>query len=425
MLDLIRESANSGKLVIWEECARDGAQAKTLMNAQQRIDIVRAHAALYGQDAARHLIFATGFPAIAPEEVEIMRQVVAEVDTCYLASHGRMIKDDVDLGIDIMKKAKYGRVSYFFPASERMCQVLVHKPPREVLKQGIEMARYALDKANGIPIDVALIDVARADPNYVAEIILALSEEGIAVVKLCDSVGEFYPFQADKFFQTVMRQVGMAKMAYKPVVGAHLHNDLGFAFINNLEAVKNGVRIVASSWLGLGERNGLPNTEQVTFALTYQPERQMEKLGYTADFWYTPPNLRGIVPIAQKVSEYTGMLIRVTDAIVGTGVNSISTGTPFTDPNTFQPFDAEEVLGVSRRIVVTQLASARVVQAIAEELGYELTKEQANVAAGWVKKKAYERGEAVVPGPEFSSFLHGLLSSGTNGHNQVAVFAEH
>jgi 2-isopropylmalate synthase len=424
MLDLIRESALSGHLVIWEESARDGAQAKTLMNAHQRIEIARAHSALYGKDAARHLIFATGFPAIAKQEVEIMRRVVDEIDTCYLASHGRMLQEDVDLGIDIMKKAKYGRVSYFFPASERMSQVLLHTTPREVLKQGIEMARYALDKANGIPIDVALIDVARSDPNYVVEIILALAEEGINVVKLCDSVGEFYPYQADKFFQTVMGQVNRAK-GVKPVVGAHLHNDIGFAFVNNLEAVKNGVRVVASSWLGLGERNGLANTEQVTFALAYQPERQLEKLGYEADFWYTSPNLRGIVPIAKKISEYTGMLIRVTDAIVGTGVNSISTGTPFTDPNTFQPFPADEVLGVSRRIVVTQLASARVVQAIAEEMGYELTKEQANLAAGWVKKKAYERGEAVVPGPEFLSFLHGLVSGNTTDHNKVAVFAEH
>jgi hypothetical protein len=50
-----------------------------------------------------------------------------------------------------------------------------------------------------------------------------------------------------------------------------------------------------------------------------------------------------------KVSEYTGVDLKVTDPIVGTGVNSISTGTPFVDTKSFQPFDPKAVLDINKK----------------------------------------------------------------------------
>ncbi|WP_260149013.1 hypothetical protein [Streptomyces sp. PanSC9] len=58
-----------------------------------------------------------------------------------------------------------------------------------------------------------------------------------------------------------------------------------------------------------------------------------------ADLWWTPPDLTRLPGIARMVSETSGVPLTVTTPIVGTGVGTISTGTPFVHPELFQPFD--------------------------------------------------------------------------------------
>jgi 2-isopropylmalate synthase len=403
MQDLARESAQSGKLVIWEEAARDGAQAKTLMSGPQRVALARRQGGMFGAHGPHHLIFAAGFPSICREEFEAIRQLVSEVDNCTLASHGRATEADVNLGLRAMQGARYGRVTLFIPVSERMSWTLMHQPPQATLQQARNIVRYALDRAGGMPVDVAFADASRGEVGFVAETAEALTEEGVSIIKLCDTVGEWYPHQSFRFFTALM-----ARISSKVTLGAHLHNDLGLAFANNLEALKAGVRVVASSWLGLGERNGLVPTEQFIFAVGHEPEQLAERLGYESNLWLTPPDLKQVVPLARQVSQITGTPLKVTDPIVGSGVNTISTGTPFIAPQLFQPFDPQAVLGVSRQVVLTQLASQRVITEVAGRLGFELNPEQTQAAMVWVKTQAYERNKAVISQAEFATFLTGL-----------------
>ncbi len=97
---------------------------------------------------------------------------------------------------------------------------------------------------------------------------------------------------------------------------------------------------------------------------------------------------------------------RVTDPFVGTGVNAISTGTPFVSPADFQPYDAEALLGVEPRVELTHLASDRVIRAVAERLGRQIDREEARLLRSAVKQQAYATGRAQVdPGMLFST-LH-------------------
>ena len=408
MQDLIQETARAGQMVIWEEAARDGGQAKTLMNAAQRIALARAQGAMFGQHGPNQLIFGIGFPSICREEFEIVRQVAAEVDNCAVTTAGRATKEDIDLNLEAVRGSSYGRFVFFFPVSAPMCQTLLHESPAKTLEHGLNMARYALDRADGLPIDVALADAPRADPNFVAEAALALAEEGVALVNLCDTVGDLYPYQSYEFTRAIVAQIERAES--KATLAVHLHNDLGFGLANNLEAIRAGVRVISTSWLGLAERTGLAATEQVLFALSHKTEALAKWLGFEQPLWRTAPDLKQLVPLAQQVSQITGVPLKVTDPIVGSGVNSISTGTPFTAPALFHPFNPQEVLGVPSQIVLTHLASLRVVSAVAEELGFELNRAQAAIALSWVKREAYQRNQAVVPRPEFASFLMGLTA---------------
>ncbi|NJO87625.1 MAG: hypothetical protein HC831_00690 [Chloroflexia bacterium] len=248
--------------------ARDGAQAKTILSAKQRIEIAKLHAKMFGEHAPDHLVFAAGFVSIGKDEVDAIKSLADEVDECYLAVNCRSSKMEIQDSINAVKNAKYGRVAYVLPISERMCQLMLHKSPKEVLKEGVDIAKYAVDKAGGIPVDVQLAASFDADPRFIAEASAALKEAGIAIAHLGDTRGRLYPVEVVDYMQKLL-QNSEADQLY----GVHFHNDLCFALSNNLECLKLGVTLAATSWLGLAERNGLLRTELMSFHLAYEPEK--------------------------------------------------------------------------------------------------------------------------------------------------------
>jgi 2-isopropylmalate synthase len=424
MTDVIKDTVSAGRMVIWEEVARDGAQAETLLTGEQRVRIGRAMGAMFGAYGPQHLIFAAGYPSIGKEEYEAIRQVVAEVDGCSLATHGRLTRGDVDLGIQAMQGARYGRVSYSLPISDRHCDIMMHLTKEAVLQQAVDMARYALDHSGGMPIDVALGVAARVDPAFLAETVLRLSEEGITIVKLCDSTGELYPLESQRLFEGTLAHIPAEKRS-QVVVGAHMHNDFGLGLANSLEAVRFGVRMVASSWLGQGERAGLPATEQLLFVLGMVSEHLGDKMTDTAydtpmpgleerlgvpgkSLWLTPPDLTQLVPIANMVAGFLSIPPRGTDPVLGTHMNHIATGAYFNNPKAFKPFDPQILLGVPPKLLVTHLANHSIVVAVAKELGYTLEREQVAEALAWVKRQAYNQQKSVISEDEFIEYLSSI-----------------
>lgn len=403
MKDLIRESIQAGRIVIWEEVARDGAQAETLLNADQRIEIARSMSAIFGDSAPNQLIFAVGYPSMGVPEFEIIRKIVDQVDTCSLASHGRATRNDIDRGFEAMKGAKYGRVSYSLPSSDIHSDIMMHLSKEEAIQKAVELARYAMDKSDGVPVDVAFGVASRVDPGFLADSAAALCAEGISTVKICDSTGELFPLEALKLFSEILKRIPEGT-----IVGSHLHNDFGLALASTLETVRLGVRLVAASWLGLGERAGLPPTEEMLLALGHNLDTQFDRLGIRDPLWYQPPDLTKVVPVAQKVSQFLGIPLRHTDPVVGTNMNHIATGAYFNNPKEFKPFDPEAVLGVPPKLILTHLSNHSIIETMAAKMGYTLDKEKIKAALVWVKAWAYENQQSVVPTEVFENYLKTL-----------------
>jgi len=405
-MDRIAESLKNRRFVFWEEVARDGAQAKTILTGKQRVEIARAHCNLFSKNGPDHLVFAAGFVSIGKEEVDAIKMLADEVDNCYLAVNCRSSKTEISQSLDAIKNAKYGRIAYVLPASERLCRLMLHKTQKETMQQAVEIAKYAVDQSNGVPVDVQLAASFDADPVFVAELATALKNEGIAIAHLGDTRGRIYPEQLEKYLEIMIKSSDKDQL-----YGLHFHNDLGFALMNNLVGIKQGIYLAASSWLGLAERNGLARTELLTFNLAYQPEKMKENIGIDGkNLFLSKPDLKMLAPIAQKASEFTGVPLKVTDPIVGPGVNSISTGTPFVDTVSFQPFDTEKVLGIKKKILVTQLASNRVIKEVAKNLGYDLNEKQIQNILTYVKSSTYKLNRSIVPEDELKEIFRKALS---------------
>ncbi|MFJ4672351.1 2-isopropylmalate synthase [Kitasatospora purpeofusca] len=406
MRDIVRESAAAGRLVVWEESARDGAQAKTLMPGGFRVRLAREHGAVFGADGPRHVVFAAGFPAVCAEEFEAVRRVAVETEgQVSAAAVCRGTEADVRQAVASVRGVAHARVLAVVPASEAMARVMTHRGAREALAHGTDLVKTARDLDEGVAIDLCLADASRADHGLMAEAAGGFTAAGAGTVLLADTVGRQLPDETAGMFQRVAAAAGPGV-----VLGSHLHNDLGLGLANTVQAVRNGARVVASSWLGLAERSGLVATEQLLFLLAHDAQRTAALLGAdgrAAELWWRAPDLTRLPRIATLVSEQTGVPLTVTTPVVGTGVATISTGTPFVDPRLFQPYDPTALLGLEPRIVLTQLASARVVTAVAERLGHRLDAAGARAATAWVKRRAFRAGRAVVDEELFAAYLDG------------------
>ncbi|MFF9691158.1 2-isopropylmalate synthase [Streptomyces sp. NPDC014623] len=404
-MDVVRQSAQSGRVVIWEESARDGAQAKTLMTPEFRVRLAHETGRVFGADGPRHVVFAAGFPAVCDEEFEAVRQVAAEAEEAVsVAAVCRGALRDVEQAVASVRGSRNARVMVVVPASEAMAQVMVHKTAEQALQGGVDLAKLARDLDDTVAVDICLADASRADASLMSHYAQAMTEAGAGLVVLADTVGAQLPGACRDMFTAVR-----AGTDEDVVLATHLHNDLGLGLANTLQALAAGVRVVSSSWLGLAERAGIVATEQLLFLLARHAE---ELLDTDATPWWTAPDLTRLPTIAQMVAQETEVPLSVTTPIVGTGVGTISTGTPFVHPQLFQPYDPTEVLGIQPKVLLTQLASARVINAAATQLGHHLDKEQTRAAMNWVKKRAFRTGRAVVEDAAFADYLDGLVHTG-------------
>ncbi|CAL9593662.1 2-isopropylmalate synthase [Streptomyces sp. enrichment culture] len=401
-MDVVRQSAQAGRVVVWEESARDGAQAKTLMTPGFRVRLAQETGRVFGEDGPRHVVFAAGFPAVCDEEFEAVRQVAAEAEgTVSVAAVCRGALRDVEQAVASVRGSRHARVMVVVPASEAMAQVMVHKTAEEALRGGVELAEAARALDDTVAVDICLADASRADTSLMSDYAQAMTDAGAGLVILADTVGAQLPGACHDMFAAVR-----AGTDEDVVLASHLHNDLGLGLANTLQALAAGTRVVSSSWLGIAERAGMVATEQLLFLLARHAE---EFLKTDATPWWTAPDLTRLPTIARMVSEETEVPISVTTPIVGTGVGTISTGTPFVHPQLFQPYDPTQLLGIQPKILLTQLASARVITAAADRLGHRLDKDQTRAAMSWVKTRAFRTGRAVVDDAAFADFLDGLV----------------
>ncbi|MFJ7206969.1 2-isopropylmalate synthase [Streptomyces sp. NPDC098789] len=406
-VDVVRESAGAGRVVLFEESARDGAQAKTLMSAPFRVRLAREQGAVFGADGPRHVVFAAGFPSVCAQEFEATRQVALEAqESVSPAAICRGTQADVRLALSAVRGAQHARVMVIVAASEATAHALVHTGARQALEQGLAVVKEAVHRADGVAVDVCLVDAPRADPALVAEYAGAMTAHGAGTVVLADTVGDLLPDRTRALFERVAAGAGP-----DTVLVSHLHNDLGLALANTLAALASGVRVAACSWLGMAERSGMVATEQLLFLLGHDPGKAEQVLGRGAEPWWTAPDLTRLPGIARMVSAQTGVPLTVTTPVVGTGVATISTGTPFTHPQTFQPYDPQQHLGLAPTVVLTHLASRRVLRAVAERLGHRLDPAQTRTALDWVKDRAYRSGRAVIADADFAAYLDGLTAT--------------
>jgi 2-isopropylmalate synthase len=214
----------------------------------------------------------------------------------------------------------------------------------------------------------------------------------------------------------------------KAIVSVHCHDDLGLATANTLAGIRAGARQAEVTVNGIGERAGNTSLEEVVMAL--HTRRTVFDLETRID-------TTQIARTSRMVSNYTGIPVQPNKAIVGANAFAHEAGIHqdgmLKNQDTYEIMRPETV-GVSRsRLVMGKHSGRHALKVRLEELGYDLSQEEIDLAFERYKQLADKKKvitdadlEALVEDQAYQSeevySLDGLqVSSGTMGMPTATV----
>ncbi len=201
-------------------------------------------------------------------------------------------------------------------------------------------------------------DGYKSDPSYAVKTIQAAEAGGADIVVLCDTNGGSMPYE----IETIVKS---AAEAIKIPIGIHAHNDAELAVANSLAAVRAGAVHVQGTINGFGERCGNANLCSII------PNLQI-KMGFSA---VAPERLSALTELSRFVSEVANLQPRKNLPYVGQSAfahkGGIHVSAVMKSARTYEHIEPQ-VVGNSRRVLVSDLSGKSNVLYKAQELGIKI-----------------------------------------------------
>lgn len=354
----------TARIQIFDTTLRDGEQVPGCkLNTPQKIEIAKALEEL-GVD-----VIEAGFPVSSPGDFEAVRQVALAVSEPVICGLSRAVENDIKVAAESLKVAKRARIHTGIGVSEMHVKFKLRTTYDNILERAAAAVKYA--KSFVEDVEFYAEDAGRADNEFLARVLEAAIRAGATVLNIPDTTGYCLPEQYGAKIKYLYENV---KGIDKAILSTHCHNDLGLATANSIAGVMNGARQIECTINGIGERAGNTSLEECVMIM-----RQHGDLGYT-----TGINTRLLNPVSHLVSEKMGVVVQPNKAIVGANAFAHSSGIHqdgvIKKRETYEIINPLEV-GVDHSKIVLTARSGRAALAYrAKKLGFDLTKDQLDVA---------------------------------------------
>ena len=238
-----------------------------------------------------------------------------------------------------------------------------------------------------------------ANPEYAIATLRAAQEAGADWLVLCETNGGKLPWEMEQ----ITREVAARLPAHLPTprLGVHCHNDTGCAVANSLAAVRAGATMVQGTINGYGERVGnadlvtiLPNL-QLKMGLDVLPDERLRELTSLSRFVAEVVNLKH-----DDHQPYTGH-----SAFAHKG--GIHVAAILKSVNSYQHIDPA-LVGNQMRSVVSELAGRGNIQFLAQAMGIDLDREEAQHVLNQIKHLEHEGFTFEAAGASLELMLHRL-----------------
>ncbi|MFH1238700.1 MAG: citramalate synthase, partial [bacterium] len=234
---------------------------------------------------------------------------------------------------------------------------------RTTLEENLNMiedsVRFLAAKGRTVFYDAEhFFDGFKHNRHYALSTLQRAAAAGAEVIVLCDTNGGTMPYEIESIVSEVKKKI-------KTPLGIHTHNDSGMAVANSIMAVKSGCVQVQGTINGYGERCGNANLCEVI------PNLKI-KMGIEA---VSDKKLRQLTEISHYVSNVANLNPHTNAPYVGRSAFAHKGGMHVDavkkNPVSFEHIEPD-LVGNSRRILVSELSGKSNIVSKAKELGVDL-----------------------------------------------------
>lgn len=307
-----------------------------------------------------------GFPAANPKDQEFFQRAASELKLEYarLAAFGSTRRPSMTAEKDEGIQALLDSGAPVITIVGKAWDFHVHEALRIGLDANLAMISDTVSwlKRNGreVIFDAEhFFDGYRHNPTYAIATLEAAANAGVDWVALCDTNGGSLPSQVAEVVRDVHSRISVP-------IGIHTHNDCELAVANTLAAVAEGATMVHGTINGIGERCGNANLASII------PNLEL-KLGVPC--LPTPEHLVHLTETSRYVCEMANLVPHSFQPFVGQSAfahkGGIHVSAILRNPETYEHI-RPELIGNTRRILVSELAGLSNLQHRAEAIGLDI-----------------------------------------------------
>jgi 2-isopropylmalate synthase len=347
------------EIEIYDTTLRDGSQGEGInfsvadkLRIAERLDAFGVH------------YIEGGWPGSNPKDIEFFQQVRRKnFKNARVAAFGstrrKNVAVDKDDQVQLLIAAETPVVTIFGKTWLLHVKEVLNTTPEENRAMIADTVRHLKSKGKFVVYDAEhAFDGYKDNPEYAMSTWKAAEEAGADLVVLCDTNGGSLPTEIAKI-------VAEAKSKLACRIGIHTHNDAGLGVANALAALEVGATHVQGTINGYGERTGNCNLTSVIPLVTIKmkkssvPQESLGNLRELSDFVDEIANLRhdprqpwvGAAAFAHKGGMHVNAVQKIT--------------------HSFEHVNPE-LVGNSRRILISDLAGRSNIVMKAKELGFDI-----------------------------------------------------
>ena len=384
----VRDQLHFAKQIKFHDITlRDGEQQTgVIFTKDDKIRIAEALA-----EAGVHRIEA-GMPVVSPSDTSAIKEIVKRNLGPQVFAFSRCMVDDVKRAVD----CGVAGIVMEVPSSTHIIEYAYKWPLEKAIDLSVESTAYA--HSQGLEIVFFPIDFSRAEMNWVLDLILRVANEGhMDALALVDTFGVVSPHA----MQYLVRQV---KARVNKRLEAHFHMDFGMGIANTIMALAEGVEVVHSTVLGLGERAGNVPIEETAMALLTL---------YGIDTGLKYDKLYGL---ARLVEQLSGHRVASNRPVVGEQLFQIESGIIASwwqncgkdHPTELFPFHWDVVGQPPAKVVLGKGSGIDSIKAALKDIGVQATEEEAMQVVVGVKEFSLEH-KRLLTDAEFRSVVAKVL----------------
>ena len=386
--DPVREQLHFPKQIKFHDITlRDGEQQTGVIFTKD--DKVRIAEGL--AEAGVHRIEA-GMPVVSPSDAAAIKEIVKRKLGPEIFAFSRCMVDDVKRAVDCGVSGVVMEV----PSSTHIIQYAYKWQFEKAVELSIESTAYA--HSQGLQVVFFPIDFSRAEINWVLDLINRVATEGhMDALALVDTFGVVSPHAMSYLVRETKKRIS------KPLE-AHFHMDFGMGIANTVMAVAEGVEVIHSTVLGLGERAGNVPMEETALAL-----RTM----YGVD---TGLKLDKLYSLAKLVEKLSGHKVASNRPVVGDQLFQVESGIIASwwmncgenNPTELFTFHWDVVGQPAPKIVIGKGSGIDSIKMRLKQMGIQFTEEEAMQVVMAVKEHSLKT-KSLLTDEEFKTVLKATL----------------